>query len=272
MPVNDIFHNAKYSIGRGKYHAAKFQSATDAFLLTDPYRIVFGVEPETGDHVQKIRLVKPMPEDLKGLALDAVSNLRNALDQMMFAITGKMTYFPIGETLSDFENAVKGRCKEVPIEILEVIRGFKPYRGGNFNIWELNKLANSNKHGIIVPCVPEIGEIYFPRVASEDITPDLGQVGAWDFTKNEMELNRFRPDGTYKSNISIAVYIGFHGIPEVEGTPAVEVLNVCALCVETVFQNVQIAAADLGITSWDIILHDKPPFGEPAPPSKEGSF
>lgn len=108
---DDPFYSPKYSISRGWFHVDNFQSRLKAFLDSAPYNIVTEIDADTGDYVQKIKLVKAIPNDLEGCAIDAACNFRNALDQAMFVIGRKGTYFPFGKTESDFENAVKGRCK-----------------------------------------------------------------------------------------------------------------------------------------------------------------
>lgn len=231
--MKDIFHSPKRSIARGEHHVEDFARQLDVFLSTEPYSIVVEQEPDTGDYVQKVKSDKPFPDDLEQIAADAITNLRNALDQMMFAIGGKGSYFPGGgNSPTDFENAIRGRCKKIPVEIVKVIRGFKPYRGGDDHLWALNELANTNKHGIFIPCITELGKI----------------IGVWDDpAKHEMELSRFRVSSAQlQSNIGVAFYVSFGGIPEIQGTPADEILQTFVLSVDEVLLSVE--TCHLGLT------------------------
>lgn len=231
---NDPFYSPKYSISRGWFHVDEFHSRLKAFLDSAPYNIVTEIDADTGNYVQKIKLVKAIPNDLEGCAIDAASNFRNALDQAMFAIVRKETYFPFGKTDFDFENAVKGRCVDVPKEIINVIRELKPYVGGDDYLWSLNKLANTNKHGVIVPIASVFGQM----------TTDA----KWSFTKNEVELNRFDlSNRTFHTNLEGSVFVGFFGIDPIEGDEAGQVLSFMGMAAETAVKMMELEAQRLGI-------------------------
>jgi hypothetical protein len=66
--------------------------------------------------VDKVVLVKPLPEEISDVAFDAVNNLRASLDQAGYAVSvaaggkGKDTYFPFGATAMDV--ASKAACAQ----------------------------------------------------------------------------------------------------------------------------------------------------------------
>jgi len=243
---NDPFRSPKRLINRAKKHALKFEEGMQAFYETDPYTIGVDLDPDTGDQVQKVKLVKPMPDDLEEIALEAVNALRSALDQTMFAIGGEGSYFPIAPDAGHLESGIKGRCKNIPVEIVKIICGFKPYRGGNDLLWALNKVRGTNEHAIIAPIAVVVG------VMTADVIITRGQVmlgtgSSWDFTKNEMELNRFRPGSTcVQSNFSVQGCIAFYGIPEIGGQPAIAVLYEFIRIVEGVLVAVETEAIRIG--------------------------
>jgi len=230
---DDPFYSPKYSISRGWFHVDNFHSRLKAFLDSAPFNIVTEIDADTGNYVQKIKLVKAIPNDLEGCAIDAAGNFRNALDQAMFVIR-KETYFPFGKTDLDFENAVKGRCVNVPKEIINVIRELKPYVGGDDYLWSLNKLANTNKHGVIVPIASVFGQM----------TTDA----KWSFTKNEVELNRFDlSNHTFHTNLAGSVFVGFFGIDPIEGDEAGRVLSFMGMAAESAVIMMEQEAQRLGI-------------------------
>lgn len=236
---NDPFYSSKLSIERGKHHAGEFTEHLTAFTDSNPHAFVIEVDPDTGEDLHKIKLIKPMPIEIEGLALDAASNFRNALDQAMFAIVGKMTYFPFGINEADFEKNVTGKSKKsVPVEVINLIRRFKPYLGGNDPLWALNKIGNTNKHGVVVPMATNLTSYTFGDL---EIEPGSGPIfiggnPGWDFEKNEMIVNRFAAGAKYKitANPRISFFIGMHGIPVVEGQEVVTVLNYFSSIVESI--------------------------------------
>ncbi|MGI8545698.1 MAG: hypothetical protein ACR2MD_19755 [Aridibacter sp.] len=130
--MSDIFHSSKYCIERAKHHLSDFERQIAEFFKTNPYCLVVETNPNTSEKIQKVKLVKPLPVALPGIASDLVNNLRSTLDQAVFAILKtKNAFFPIAPTLADFQNSVKGRCGGLPPEIANLISGFKPYKGGN---------------------------------------------------------------------------------------------------------------------------------------------
>jgi hypothetical protein len=236
---DDPFYSPKYSISRGWYHVDEFKTRVQAFLDSDPYEIVTEVETDSGDYVQKIKLVKPIPQDLEGWAVDAAGNFRSALDQAMFIIAGKKTYFPSGKTVTEFENSVKGRCKGMPEEMIDVIRRFKVYIGGDDHLWSLVNLAGTNKHGIIVPIASVFGQM------SAD--------AQWDFAKNEVELNRFAPSSLrFKSNLTGSVFVGFYGIDPIEGDEAAQALDFMGIGAEMAIKGMEMEAQRLGIIDHEL--------------------
>jgi hypothetical protein len=226
---DDPFYSSKYSIERGKQHAANLAKGVKAFVATKPYTLVREPDPDTGGKVEKIRVTKPFPDDLEGIALDAAANLRNALDQAMFSVMRKDTNFPFGKSSNDFERAVERYCKKVPEDIINLIRGFKPYVGGDGVLWALNKFGNTTKHATIVPMCAAVGSMSLGsyRINNVGKAPFTLSMPRWDFAKNEMVICRFGGNTGVaydSSNFRISLFITVHGIPVIEGQPVESVL------------------------------------------------
>ena len=49
----------------------------------------------------------------------------------------KHVHFPFADRHYELERVIKGRCKNVPPEIIHLIQTFKPYRNGNDLLWAL---------------------------------------------------------------------------------------------------------------------------------------
>jgi hypothetical protein len=58
--------------------------------------------------------------------------------------------FAFGGDPDEFERDIKRKCRGVRPEIISVIRDFRPYKGGNDDLWALNKLRNIKEHRLLV--------------------------------------------------------------------------------------------------------------------------
>jgi hypothetical protein len=240
------FEDSKYSIAMAKHHVADLERQITEFFKTQPYGHVVETDAKTGEHVHKYKLIKPMPVRLKGIARDAVINLRSALDQAMFAFTGRHTYFPFAKDAVHFENAVKGRCKGIPKEITALLRTFKPYVGGDDLLWALNALSNTNKHGIIAPVAVSNGAVTYNDATFFNGGPNI-MAPVWNRAKNEMELFRVRPTTYGYVNLSVTTHVVICGVEVVNGKPVVGTLNELISKVEGIVMAVEAEARRLGL-------------------------
>src|SRR5205085_4950693 len=126
----------------------------------DGYAIVTERDADGTYDLIKFKLRKAFPLTIRGHASDAANNLRSALDKTIctiFDLKGLptyRTYFPIGRDSNNFEKTLNGWRGQLPQEISDLIRGLKPYKGGNNTLWALNALSGTNKHGILRPELP----------------------------------------------------------------------------------------------------------------------
>jgi hypothetical protein len=251
--MNDPFHSSKYKIERAKHHVSEFERQVVEFHNTNPYAHVTEIDPNTSEQVHKYKLVKPMPVALQGIADEAVYNLRSALDQVGYAIAiaagknGKRAHFPFGDDAVQLENNInRGTCKDLPNEIVDLIRSFKPYKGGNDLLWALNKLCNTNKHASICPVAVLSGGVHFNQGHFTGGGPSIS-AHFWNRTKNEMELFRVRPGTTYNVNFQFSAFVAFRDVEFVDGAPVLAVLNEFVRIVEGVVMALEAETRRLGL-------------------------
>lgn len=248
--MSDLFHSSKYSIARAEQHIPDFERQVVEFFKTDLYAKVVETDPDTGHEVHKLKLIKPLPVALEGIAVDAVNNLRSSLDQVMYALRpstgGRFAYFPFANEATNFGNAVNGRCKHLPQEIRDLIRAFKPYKGGDNLLWALNELCNTNKHGIICAAAIAGNTLNVSRATFHGGGP-IFRAPVWDRAKNEMELFRRNPGGTYEANFSVTTFVMISGIELVDGQPAIAVFHNFARIVERIVMAIEAEARRLGL-------------------------
>jgi hypothetical protein len=250
----DPLHHSRYSVEHAKRRILELEGEITVFNKTDPCARVLERDPNTAEFVHKIKLVKPLPVALSGIAFDAVTNLRSALDQAGFAVAvaagknGRAAHFPFGETLAEVRSRAKGGSKNIPKEIFDVMVSAKPYKGGNILLWALNKLCNTNKHEIIIPMGMAAGGVVMASGTSMK-GPLKISVPRWDSAKNEMEYLRTGPTTVADINCLLTFYVAIGKIEIMEGQTAPTVLNAMAGEVEPVLMAIEAEARRIGLFS-----------------------
>jgi hypothetical protein len=220
----DIFKSPKSMLGRAKRHLADLEAQINAFSHDKPWNIVIEKDVDGITNVVKVRFTERLSEELPHVFFDCVNNLRPALDQAAFAIgrkhvghsNPKSAKFPFGPTETDMLNNAAGGCKDLPPEIRDLFKGFKPYKGGNNALWAMNELCNAPKHKMLYPIV--IGGAGLGLGGNFMVGSGGLQMGPqrWDSEKNEMEFARF-PDGAIHGNpnFNVAFTIALDDVDEV---------------------------------------------------------
>src|SRR5262245_61209963 len=151
------FRSPKQRLARAQEKIAELNAAIETFVKSEPYARVVEINPASGFQFHKIKMTKPLPDLLTDLTMEIIEALRSALDQAGFACArldgkpnAKSAYFPMADTGPDLANVIKGRCKDLPPDIVTLFRSFMPYKGGNDPLWAMNKIANT-KHTALVP-------------------------------------------------------------------------------------------------------------------------
>lgn len=156
--MSNPFYSANRTLERAKSHFRDFEARIKAFRNDKKwtYNIERDVKGRNNQH--KIKFDHTFFDEGPSIVFDATNNMRAVLDQAVYASTiasgktpTKYAKFPFGEAPSDVETAIKGWCKEAPLEIQSILRTFKPYKRGNVGLWHLNALCNTKKHAILAP-------------------------------------------------------------------------------------------------------------------------
>ena len=135
---NSPLAGARLKIERAKHHLRVIDREILTFIESEPYRGVADVEPETGDEVYRIKIIKEIPPLWSTITGDAIHNMRAALDLVATAVVvanngnGNKAYFPFGNTPQHFAQKVKGASQAA----VDLIRKFKRYKGGTTALWQ----------------------------------------------------------------------------------------------------------------------------------------
>jgi hypothetical protein len=217
----DILESSRYSVAHAKRHTEALKSALQAFQAARPYQQVIEFDPDGPTDIHKLKLAKQLPASLPGIAFDAVSSLRAALDQAGYGVaiaaggSGKQASFPFGDTKSEVESRATGSSRDIPSSIFQLMLDIKPYRDGDTFLWALNRLCNYHKHRYITPVAIYTGDghlknAYFSSVRSFSFPPK------WDAKKQEMVLAEVPHRAPFTMDMQIQTFVSF---ADIEGLP-----------------------------------------------------
>jgi hypothetical protein len=233
---------------------APLSSKGRPFFKRAPYARVVEPDPNGVNQLHKIRLTRQIPAKMTSVAVEAIENLRSALDQAGYItavrsglVEPKGAYFPIADSAAQLETDVIGRrrCKDLPPDILTLFRSFKPYKGGNEPIWALNRLCNHSKHRILSAAMHCD---HFRSIAPTYLSGNAAiPMPAWDHEKNEMIFGAVSPGGDFKYDFEFSFYLTFSEVPELVGIPALPMLDATIHEVDGILAATEKEARRLGL-------------------------
>lgn len=234
------FSSCKFSLKRAKQLVETFHEERIKYVESVPIIQHRQYDLATGQTIFVAKLEKPVPEELSGLAFDAINNLRAALDQSVFPFSnGRDGAFPFAKDEEHFKNALKGRTKGMPDEIVGIISDAKPYKGGNDLLYALNKIDNSRKHAIISPFAffnpmtnlsgQGFGRFRFPKNPT------------WNRETGEMELFRVTPGSHFSFRFDFRSYVVMTGVDVIDGRPSSATLTEFVDIVEGIITSIETA-------------------------------
>jgi hypothetical protein len=162
------FRDARLKIDRANKHIADLESRIGGL----PDHCVAAVEINTAGGNEVIKYDLPDTSAYSDIALmlgDAVHNLRCALDYAWIKtlervapqIIDHSTKFPVRDSADELKTALHGAeiDTRTPGLFNLVVSSIKPYKGGNFAIWPLHKINNTDKHRLLIPLIQYGGVI-----------------------------------------------------------------------------------------------------------------
>jgi hypothetical protein len=240
--------SARITLRRAREHLATYVEECNKFVNSEWSDAVWESDEATREHVLKVKVKVPLPQELSLIAADSVNNLRSALDQCGYAVAkavngkGRQCYFPFSDTAANLE-AMRGKqCAELPREIFDVMASFRPFKDGNSILWALNRLCNSNKHRLISPMAVSSGDTTtYIEYSAAGYKPGDGR---WDAAKNEIEIVRFR--GDVIAHVHVTTFLAFVQEP-LQHMNSIGVLKHLAAEVDKILNAVETEAQHLGI-------------------------
>lgn len=161
---------ARLKIYRANRHIGEAQHWFEVYANSEFCKIVEERDPQTGEKLFRV-VSAPIPQDVVLAIGDAFHCMTAAMDYimsgLMLAKTGNATRvtFPSDEgrdgLRKSFMSPRPGKksppnrriMEAFPLIALELLSVVKPYKGGNFCLWEIRKADNIDKHNLIIPSV-----------------------------------------------------------------------------------------------------------------------
>jgi hypothetical protein len=226
------FSGPKLKIERAKQHINDLQARIREFETSGVYDLSIESDPDTGNDVLKVKIVKSVPYIFALIIGDTLHNLKSALDfainDIVFSIAGvrdKHTRFPFRETRDELAAALKGgKVSQASEAILSLIMDvIKPYKGGNDALWALHDLNILDKHRLLLPVmqINAINDICYEYEGGEKI-----RMGTWIVTRTRTASHKLMAQNvkiTDKGNAALLIVFD-NGLP-FESKPVIPTLE-----------------------------------------------
>jgi hypothetical protein len=240
-------------VERAKTHIINLEERFKAYIDSGPYETASEVNTDQTEEVYRFKLVKKLPLELHAIAGDAFHNLRTALDNLACAIavrngkTTSGTYFPFGETIDKFEDALIDKAKKLPPAARDMIRTLKPYKGGNDLLWLVHRADLSDKHSVplqtVLSNVLRLTGVIFWEGRGLVIGPRDGQhflmggyvpTRRWSGQKHDLEFLTVTPGARFQTDFKPTFDIVIKNVNGFEGQPVIAVLHQASQAVERI--------------------------------------
>jgi len=250
IAMADPLEVSRRKVARAKEHIADLEREWGLFCGPRPYSVVIEPDPDEPLHdVHKLKFNRSLPDTFANLTVDAVHNLRSALDNAGYGLAvsagrtnPKHTAFPFAGSAAEFDNALKGRSKDIPEEIYPLFRAFQPYRGGNNFLWALNEVAITDKHKLLAVAIASL----LGNVTGTGALVRMPINPVWDRLKQEIELVTCAAGHPVKYHAEFSLYLTFDEIPVAAGEPVLKVLDYFVEIVEEIFARIEAGGVGSG--------------------------
>ena len=248
----DPFVSSKRRLARAKKNLRSLKDRGKRFFAKQPHAPVIETDLNSTYDLHCLRFTRRLPPGFTDSVVECAEGLRSCLDLVGYACAvasgrpnAKSAYFPIADDAAGLENVIKGRCKDIPTDIVTLFRGFKPYKGGNDAVWALNRIGNTSKHKLIAPLAMGSDSSFFRYLTM----PAGGEVlnPRWDSEKNAIPFLRVPAGSLSKYDLNVSFFVAFGEVDAVAGQPMIPVLYTIASEVERIILATEVEARRIGL-------------------------
>lgn len=237
LSAADAIHS---KIERANKHIGELRALIERFLDSDPYRIIYEGDVNTGKrHVRWIEL-EPVPCMVPIIAGDVLHCLRSALDHLyalLVAINGyalgRGDQFPVSDTAKAYKDARPRIVARVGPDALKLLDALEPYKGGCDAIWRLHRLNITDKHRALMTIgITGQGRRLLKHMPEEPATlPNEGTgpiaipMSLPPLLKHGDILERDIPHEKAGDEVNLTVEVAFNEPGVVEAEPLIQTLD-----------------------------------------------
>lgn len=214
-------------LDRAQKHIDELKAVSEDYL-SDCCRIEKKVDLATTDKIYRAVDVKDMPIEVSLILGDVLHNLRCSLDHLIHTVVisngqepTNRNEFPIFESETQYEKAVRQKLKGVPASKEQLIRRYQPFNAAEPRktlFWMLQQMNNVDKHRLIVVCVPVMVGVNPGHNANLPTDGPDGILGSFSVdTINHGMLE----EGLVLARVKIRGRLGFDIEPTVELKPEI---------------------------------------------------
>jgi hypothetical protein len=251
---DDPFYSAKSRLKRAENKITELDTTIWEYRDKHPADLICEADkPDRRTKTYKFKFTAPFPDAWTHLPMEILEAIRSALDQCAYAaakLSGntrlKRTQFPIADSLDDLNNLITGRkvCQDVPDAIVAVFLRFKPYKGGNEELWALNKLRNST-HTELIPIAVRSANIHI-RHSSRSTGELIPLNPVFDRAKHEIPFARAEIEAHFSFGAYPSYNIGFDQTVTGDRRHAVAFLTAAVNEAEKIVEATEFACERLG--------------------------
>jgi hypothetical protein len=245
----DLFKSPRQKITQARKSMEELRDQEKAFNAREPYTRLVETDPEGWNQTHTVRLTEPLPENFAALTRAVAESFCTALDQAVFAASKAAggtrlmdTCFPIADSRAAFDKIADQKCKGVPSEIMAIVRGSEPFKGGNGLLWGLQEIIRAEEYFLIVP----IGSAESGLTFIHNETPPEVR---WDAKKKELEFGTFPIHGVFNRALDVFFSAGFGQAESLKGQRVLPVLEAMGEEVERIVSALQTESESLGSVS-----------------------
>ena len=190
-----VYEEIKARVGHANVAYRAFGRLMEEFWKANPIAVRSELDEAKARRHYYVENVPTMPMELRLVLSGFITNLRAALDHVAYHLVlnsngGKMptktkVHFPIAKSAVAYPDLRNGYLPGVDPTILAVVDGVEPFQGGKGHaLWQLNELANVDKHRLTIGANLSYGAVALPFPKS--IRDFLREPGVDDFELPEI--------------------------------------------------------------------------------------
>ena len=188
--IKSTIFSIQVKMARAYEHGDTLNKEIRSFINSKPYRISREFNRDAREQIWKLETDPPVvPSRIHGIIGDTISNLRSALDHIVWQLVlangqtpTRRNAFPICAKKAEFQDRGTPMLGGVGSEPKAIIERFQPCNGGDRALWVLNELSNIDKHRFLpvifvnVTSVKALSVIPIPSKASIEIIINTGPI------------------------------------------------------------------------------------------------